>query len=96
MNTGVVDGLFNWGAWPEGPNVMDAHIDASYIDFLGNKPYMMPVSPWFYTNMPGFGKNWMWRGDHLWFDRWVEIWVYQPEFVQIVSTGELHCLLDLH
>lgn len=23
---------------------------------------MMPVSPWFYTNMPGFDKNWLWRG----------------------------------
>jgi hypothetical protein len=27
-------------------------------------PYMMPVSPWFFTNLPGYKKNWIWRGDH--------------------------------
>ncbi|KAL2125844.1 hypothetical protein VTI74DRAFT_2520 [Chaetomium olivicolor] len=32
----------------------------------------MPVSPWFYTNLPQWKKNWMWRGDNLWFDRWQE------------------------
>lgn len=43
-------------------------------------PYMMPVSPWFYTNLPGFGgKNWVWRGDNLWYDRWSEILYNQPE-----------------
>lgn len=30
---------------------------------LGSKPFMMPVSPWFYTNLPS--KNWLWRGDNL-------------------------------
>jgi hypothetical protein len=43
-------------------------------------PYMMPVSPWFYTNLPGFGgKNWLWRGDDLWYDRWSQIIYNQPE-----------------
>lgn len=42
-------------------------------------PYMMPVSPWFYTNLPGFGKNWLWRGDALWYDRWTEVIYNQPE-----------------
>ncbi|GJC92737.1 mutanase [Colletotrichum higginsianum] len=93
---GVVDGLFNWAAWPWGNQDMDTYIDASYIKYLdeaGGKPYMMPASPWFYTNLPGYNKNWMWRGDDLWYDRWVEIIYNQPEFVEIISWndfGESH------
>jgi hypothetical protein len=33
---------------------------------------MMPVSPWFFTNLPGYDKNWLWRGDSGWYDRWVQ------------------------
>lgn len=40
---GVADGLFNWAAWPEGPNNMYTTIDDSYYDFLNGLPYMMPV-----------------------------------------------------
>jgi glycosyl hydrolase family 71 len=69
MKTGVVDGLFSWGAWQEGPHDNHNTVDESYRQFLDGKPYMMPVSPWFYTNMPGFRKNWLWRGDDLWYDR---------------------------
>ncbi|OHX00510.1 alpha-glucanase [Colletotrichum incanum] len=53
----------------------------------------MPVSPWFYTNLPGYNKNWLWRGDHLWYDRWVQANVLMPEWVQIISWndyGESH------
>ncbi|GKT42730.1 mutanase Pc12g07500 [Colletotrichum spaethianum] len=85
---GVADGLFSRGAWAWGGHDVDTYTDASYNVFLGGKLYMMPVSPWFYTNMPGFGKNWIWRGDHAWYDRWV-----QPEWVQIISWndyGESH------
>lgn len=70
---GIVDGLFSWAAWPWGPNDMDTYTDASYLRYLNQTgsslPYMMPVSPCFYTNLPGYGKNWLWRGDHLWRDR---------------------------
>ena len=72
---------------------MNTYVDASYLDFLGGKPYMMPVSPWFFTNLPGFDKNWLWRGDDLWFDRWEQVQMVQPEFVQIISWndfGEAH------
>jgi hypothetical protein len=65
LSGGVADGLFSWAAWPWGDRDMDTYVDASYLDFLGqagDKPYMMPVSPTFYTNMPGFNKNWLWRG----------------------------------
>ncbi|WYZ36356.1 hypothetical protein EsH8_XIII_000008 [Colletotrichum jinshuiense] len=71
----------------------DTYTDASYQQFLGGKPYMMAVSPWFYTNMPGFGKNWLWRVDHTWYDRWVQVNWWQPEWVQIISWndyGESH------
>lgn len=90
---GTADGLFSWAAWPEGPNSMSTFTDNSYRDALGGAPYMMPVSPWFYTNMPGFRKNWLWRGDTLWFDRWVHVMTMQPDYVQIISWndyGESH------
>ncbi|KAI8192767.1 hypothetical protein KHU50_013093 [Colletotrichum sp. SAR 10_65] len=65
MKKGTADGLFSWGAWTEGSNAISEEIDASYVDFLGKdasgkpRPYMMPVSPWFYTNLPGYKKNWL-------------------------------------
>ncbi|KAL0939950.1 Mutanase Pc12g07500-like protein 1 [Colletotrichum truncatum] len=93
---GVADGLFNWAAWAYGKNNMTTYVDASYTEALkkaGNKPYMMPVSPWFYTNLPGYNKNWAWRGDNLWYDRWQHVWNVKPEWVQIISWndyGESH------
>lgn len=54
---------------------------------------MMPVSPWFYTNLPGYNKNWLWRGDDLWYQRWRQVWFIQPELVEIISWndfGESH------
>ncbi|KAJ5907801.1 carbohydrate-binding module family 24 protein [Penicillium taxi] len=90
---GVADGLFSWAAWPYGPADMDTYIDASYQQFLDGKPYMMPVSPWFFTNMPGYDKNWLWRGDDLWYDRWQQVFWLAPEFVEIISWndyGESH------
>ncbi|KAH8903527.1 hypothetical protein BR93DRAFT_953239 [Coniochaeta sp. PMI_546] len=50
-----------WDAWPHGDQNMTTFPDASYYDFLGGKPYVMPMSPWFYTNLPGYNKNWLWR-----------------------------------
>ena len=58
---------------------------------------MAPAAPWFYTNLPGFKKNWLWRGDSLWVDRWLQLIAgekeQQPEFIQIISWndyGESH------
>ncbi|EPS35046.1 putative alpha-1,3-glucanase [Penicillium oxalicum 114-2] len=90
---GVADALFSWAAWPNGPVNMDTYTDASYINYLEGKPYMMPVSPWFFTNMPGYDKNWLWRGDDIWFDRWNQALFLAPEFVEIISWndfGESH------
>jgi hypothetical protein len=93
--TGVVDGLFSWDAWPVGAMDITTTSDEAYIATLSPKgqPYMMPISPWFYTNLPGFGKNWMWRGDDLWYDRWQQVIQIAPEFVEIITWndyGESH------
>ncbi|KAK1988336.1 family 71 glycosyl hydrolase [Colletotrichum cereale] len=90
---GVADGLFSWDAWPIGDEDMTSKGDAAYEWALKGKPYMMPVSPWFYTNLPGYNKNWVWRGDDLWFDRWTQVMEIMPTFVQIISWndyGESH------
>ncbi|KAF7137072.1 hypothetical protein CNMCM5793_006960 [Aspergillus hiratsukae] len=93
LQEGIADGLLSWAAWPYGPNDMDTYVDASYIQYLAGKPYMMPVSPWFFTNMPGYDKNWLWRGDDLWYDRWQQVHYLAPEFVEILTWndfGESH------
>ncbi|KAK0115705.1 hypothetical protein ONS96_014150 [Cadophora gregata f. sp. sojae] len=89
VGRGTADGLFSWAAWPWGNHDMDTYTDSSYTHFLGGLPYMMPVSPWFYTNVPFYGgKNWLWRSDHLWFDRWNEVNWLKPEFVEIISWND--------
>ncbi|KAJ5135535.1 Glycoside hydrolase family 71 [Penicillium bovifimosum] len=99
---GVPDGLFSWAAWPEGPDPINTYIDSTYMQWLkdtGDLPYMMPVSPWFYTNLPGYGKNWIWNGDNLWYDRWQQVLSLKPEFVEIISWndyGESHYIGPLH
>ncbi|KAF4944751.1 hypothetical protein FGADI_12471 [Fusarium gaditjirri] len=107
VRTGETDGLFSWAAWPEGPNNIDMEVDASYLIFLNGSSYMMPISPWFYTNLPGYNKNWLWRGDSLWHDRWnlaftlvsQDQWPGQPEYLQIISWndyGESHYIGPLN
>ncbi|KAJ5621567.1 mutanase, partial [Penicillium herquei] len=102
LGNGVADGLFSWAAWPWGPQDMDTYTDASYYQFLnesGGKPYMMAVSPWLFTNLPGYDKNWLWRGDDLWYDRWVQVLYNQPEFAEIISWndyGESHYIGPLY
>lgn len=95
LANGVADGLFSWSAWSWGNQTMDTYGDASYLQYLDGKPYMMAISPWFYTNLPGYNKNWLWKGDSLWFDRWQQLFALDPmpEFVQIISWndyGECH------
>ena len=53
----------------------------------------MPVSPWFYTNLPQYNKNWLWRGDDLWHDRWQLVFQLKPQYVEILTWndyGESH------
>lgn len=51
---------------------------------------MMPAAPWFYTNLPGYDKNWMWpvRTMNLWEQRWTEILFAQPDYVEIISWND--------
>ncbi|EXJ70062.1 murein transglycosylase [Cladophialophora psammophila CBS 110553] len=65
----------------------------AYVTAPDGRPYMMPVSPWFYTNLPLWSKNWLWRGDDLWHDRWDQVLDEQPAFVEILTWndwGESH------
>ena len=96
LGGGVVDGLFSFNAWPNGDANMTVDGDKAAQAALAAKKgvYMMPVSPWFFTNLPGFGgKNWLWRGDELWEMRWQQVMEVAPEFVQILTWndyGESH------
>ncbi|KAK9454022.1 glycosyl hydrolase family 71-domain-containing protein [Dipodascopsis uninucleata] len=45
----VADGALSWDAWPTGPTTMNTSNDKAYMTALGSKPYIMPVSPWFYS-----------------------------------------------
>ena len=90
---GNVDGAFSWAAWPTGANDMTDDDDKAWIQALGSKPFMMSVSPWFYTNLPNWNKNWLWRGDDLWYDRWQQVIELQPPFVEVnisACTSVIH------
>lgn len=79
-----VDGALSWDVWPFGPTGVSTMIDYAWKDILGSKVYMMGVSPWFYTNLPS--KNWVWRGDNLWHDRWQQVLEVQPDLVEVCDT----------
>ena len=78
-----IDGAFNWDAWPHGPAPKDTSVDVQWQQSLGGKPYMMGISPWFYTNLPQWNKNWGLQGDDLWSTRWGQAIDLQPEFVEV-------------
>lgn len=93
VGKGIADGFTSWTAWPWGNEDMNTYLDASYIEALDGVPYMMPVSPWFYANLPAQKKNWLWRGDDLWHTRWQQVFYLRPEFVMVISWngyGESH------
>ncbi|KAL4784408.1 alpha-1,3-glucanase, partial [Aspergillus varians] len=94
-----VDGLMCWDAWPDGTDAMNTTEDEQYMSILGDKLYMMPVSPWFYSNLPQFDKNWVWQGGDLWYTRWQQVLQLNPDFVQILTWndyGESHYIGPLH
>ncbi|KAK8069465.1 carbohydrate-binding module family 24 protein [Apiospora phragmitis] len=94
-----VDGLFSWDAWPVGASDKSSQVDKDYVSQLGGKPYMMPVSPWFFTNLPNYNKNRLWRGDDLWYDRWQQVLDVNPDYVEIITWndyGESHYIGPLY
>jgi len=59
---------------------------------------MMPVSPWFYTNIPDYNKNWLWHTDELWPLRLEQVYQFNPPFIQLLTWndwGESHYLAPL-
>ncbi|KAH7049138.1 putative glucan endo-1,3-alpha-glucosidase agn1 precursor [Macrophomina phaseolina] len=94
INAGAsIDGFFSWDMWPEGANDMSTTPDKSWQSTIGDKDYMMGVSPWFFTDLKGYGKQRLWRGDDLWADRWEQVQQVNPEWVEIVTWndyGESH------
>ncbi|KAL3490249.1 glycosyl hydrolase family 71-domain-containing protein [Aspergillus germanicus] len=92
-NVPAIDGLMSWDAWPNGSHDMNTTEDTEWMSVLNGRPYIMPVSPWFYTNLKRFDKNWVWRGDDLWYDRWQQVLELDPEYVEILTWndyGESH------
>ncbi|KAI9710107.1 MAG: hypothetical protein M1820_002909 [Bogoriella megaspora] len=94
----VIQGAFSWDMWPDGPkNITDDH-DLAWKGALTGKSFMMGVSPWFYTNLPGYHKAFVWRGDDMWHTRWMQVMDVKPQFVEIVTWndyGESHYINDI-
>ena len=79
-----VNGVLSWDVWPNGPTGVSSMIDTAWKSLLRpDQVYMMGVSPWFYTNLPAYSKNWLWRGDNLWHDRWQQVLEVQPDIVEV-------------
>ncbi|KAK4688116.1 glucan endo-1,3-alpha-glucosidase, partial [Tremellales sp. Uapishka_1] len=104
-NSGL-SGLFSWAAWPgQLDNVpvnanMTTDRDEAYLQSTGpvDKIYMAPVSPWFSThfgNEVSYPKNWLFKSETLWYDRWEEILSMNSSinFIELVTWndyGESH------
>ncbi|TMW56927.1 hypothetical protein Poli38472_002852 [Pythium oligandrum] len=94
-----IDGAFNWNAWPDGPTGLSPAGDDAWRKAINNKHYLMGVSPWFYTSLPQWNKNWLWRGDNLWHYRWEDVIKFQPSMVEIITWndfGETHYIGPLY
>ncbi|KAB8235258.1 glycoside hydrolase family 71 protein [Aspergillus alliaceus] len=110
IDVSKVEALFNWMAWPNNGNnkaprpgqtvtVQDG--DKAYLNVLKGKPYMAPVSPWFFTHFGAevpYSKNWVFPSDNLWYERWTELLTMKPRFIEIVTWndyGESHYIAPL-
>ncbi|KAL7420747.1 hypothetical protein Q5752_004699 [Cryptotrichosporon argae] len=90
-------GLFSWDAWPNSDNApinasMTTANDETYIAALGGKPYMAPISPWFFTHFgaDSYDKNWLFKSETLWKDRWDQILSMSADlqFVEIITWND--------
>ncbi|KAI5860904.1 glycoside hydrolase family 71 protein [Durotheca rogersii] len=82
----LIDGAFNWGAWPNANELtISTGNDIAYQSALQGKAYMMGVSPYFYTNLPQYNKNWYSSSDSLWYDRWKQVLEIDPEYIEIIT-----------
>ncbi|RSL46654.1 hypothetical protein CEP53_010246 [Fusarium sp. AF-6] len=85
----VVDGAFSWNAWPAaGSTKMTADEDKAYKEVLGEKPFMMGVSPSFYVNLAEWNKNWYSSSESLWYDRWLQVLDVLPDSIEIITWND--------
>ncbi|KAL2129258.1 hypothetical protein VTI74DRAFT_8012 [Chaetomium olivicolor] len=85
----LIDGAFSWDAWPKpGQSKMTTIEDHLYQEQLQGKKFMMGVSPWFFTNLPQWSKNWYCSSESLWYDRWQQVMEVLPDFVQIITWND--------
>ncbi|KAL0240570.1 hypothetical protein I308_106367 [Cryptococcus tetragattii IND107] len=105
-NNAGLSGLFSWDAWPgqlDNVPVNTTMSDTRDIEYLGyteavGKTYMAPVSSWFSTHFGAevsYSKNWVFKSETLWKDRWDEILQLgsRLDFIEIVTWndyGESH------
>ncbi|OTA99377.1 glycoside hydrolase family 71 protein [Hypoxylon sp. CI-4A] len=84
-----IDGAFNWGAWPNAnQDAITTDADTGYQSALQGKSYMMGVSPYFYTDLPQYSKNWYSSSDSLWYDRWSQVLEILPEYVELITWND--------
>ena len=74
-------GVVSWDMWPNGATNMSDAADTAWQSAIGNKTYMMGVSPWFLHSATS-AVTWVWRGDDLWADRWEQVMEVNPDFVE--------------
>ncbi|KAF6812301.1 alpha-glucanase [Colletotrichum musicola] len=101
----ALDGAMNWLAWPSnGRNKAPdssrvasvGEGDGIYFAALAGKPYIAPISPWFFTHFGPevpYSKNWVFPSDFLWYNRWREVLSMKPRFLEILTWndyGESH------
>ncbi|ETS82253.1 hypothetical protein PFICI_07255 [Pestalotiopsis fici W106-1] len=85
----LIDGAFNWGAWPyANSKTLSVDGDTEYQSTLGDKTYMMGVSPYFYTDLPQYSKNWYSTSDTLWYDRWSQVLDVLPTYVELITWND--------
>ncbi|KAI1425588.1 glycoside hydrolase family 71 protein [Xylaria sp. FL1777] len=92
-----LDGAFSWYAWPTDggnsiiPGPMTTIWDDRFIQNLAGRPYMAPVSPWFFTHFNT--KNWVFICEDQPNLRWQQMLSLKPALVEIVTWndfGESH------
>lgn len=106
-----LDGAFSWNnGWPiqltDSSSTSDIQqavgnlnkSDQSWLQALGTKSYIAPLSPWFFTHYgPNtYNKNWLYRGDDwLFAQRWEQLFNLRSRFdiIEVISWndyGESH------
>ncbi|KAK3388486.1 glycosyl hydrolase family 71-domain-containing protein [Sordaria brevicollis] len=117
---GEVDGAFSFDAWPRASqSQLTTFSDDGYLSALSvsshpssnsktasteNKIYMMGISPYFYTSLQSYNKNWYSPSDALWPTRLSQALSlthpggHTPDMLQIITWNdfaESHYISDL-